>query len=92
MSEALPSSLKLRVITSHEVLVDDEVEEVFLPSLEGYLGILPGHRDLLVALGKGAIEYRKAQSKKHVAVNGGYARVKAESVLVFTDSDEDGSR
>jgi F-type H+-transporting ATPase subunit epsilon len=92
MSEALPSSLKLRVITSHEVLVDDEVEEVFLPSLEGYLGILPGHRTLLVALGKGAIEYHKAQSKKHVAVNGGYARIKAESVLVFTDSDEDESR
>jgi F-type H+-transporting ATPase subunit epsilon len=92
MSEILPSSLKLRVITSHKVLVDDEVEEVFLPSLEGYLGILPGHRNLLVALGRGAIGYRKAQFKKQVGVNGGYARVKAESVLVFTDSDEDESR
>ncbi len=92
MSEILPSSLKLRVITSHKVLVDDEVEEVSIPSLEGYLGILPGHRNLLVALGKGAIEYRKAQSKKHVAVNGGYASVRSESVLVFTESEEDEPR
>jgi F-type H+-transporting ATPase subunit epsilon len=92
MSEALPLSLTLRVITSHEVLVDEQVEEVSIPSLEGYLGILPGHRNLLVALGKGAIEYRKAQSKKHVSVNGGYARIQPESVLVFTDSDEDEPR
>ena len=92
MSEALPLSFKLRVITSHKVLVDEQVEEVSIPSLEGYLGILPGHRNLLVALGKGAIEYRKAQSKKHVAVNGGYASVQPESVLVFTDLDEDEPR
>ncbi len=92
MSEALPLSLKLRVITSHEVLVDEQVEEVSIPSLEGYLGILPGHRNLLVALGKGAIEYRKSQSKKHVAVNGGYASVQPGSVLVFTDLDEDEPR
>ena len=92
MSEALPLYLKLRVITSHEVLVDEQVKEVSIPSLEGYLGILPGHRKLLVALGKGVIEYRKAQSKKHVVVNGGYARVQPESVLVFTDLDEDEPR
>jgi F-type H+-transporting ATPase subunit epsilon len=89
MSEALPSSLKLRVITSREVLVDEQVEEVSMPSLDGYLGILPGHRNLMVALGKGAIEYRKSQSKKRVSVKGGYARIQPESVLVFTDLDED---
>jgi ATP synthase F1 epsilon subunit len=89
MSEALPEFLKLRVITSHEVLVDDAVNEVAIPSLEGYLGILPGHRSLLVALGEGKIEYRKAQSKNHVAVHGGYARIQPESVLVFTEPGED---
>jgi F-type H+-transporting ATPase subunit epsilon len=89
MSEALPSSLKLRVITSREVLVDDEVEEVSIPSLDGYLGILPGHRDLMVALGKGAIEYRRSQSKKQISVKGGYARIQPENVLVFTDLEKD---
>ena len=89
MSEALPKSLNLRVITSHEVLVDDVVDEVSIPSLDGYLGILPGHRNLLVALGKGAIEYRKDQFKKHVDVSGGYARIQPGNVLVFTDLEKD---
>lgn len=92
MSDLLPDSLKLRVITSHGVLVDDEVDEVAIPSLEGYLGILPGHRSLLVALGGGKIEYRKAQSMKHVHVVGGYARVQPESVLVFTEPGDDEPR
>ena len=92
MSETLPSSLKLRVITSREVLVDDEVDEVAIPSLDGCLGILPGHRSLLVALGEGEIEYRKAQSTNHVAVVGGYARVQPESVLVFTEPGKDEPR
>ncbi|MGD9346335.1 MAG: F0F1 ATP synthase subunit epsilon [Candidatus Aminicenantes bacterium] len=91
MSETLPSSLELRVITSREVLVDERVEEVSLPSLEGYLGILPGHRKLIIALGKGRIEYHSARSKKHHAVNGGYARIQPDSVLVFTETEEDES-
>jgi F-type H+-transporting ATPase subunit epsilon len=89
MSEALSLSLNLRVVTSHEVLVDEVVDEVSIPSLDGYLGILPGHRNLLVALGNGAIEYRKSQSKKHVDVSGGYARIQAGNVLVFTDLEKD---
>lgn len=89
MSEVLPKSLHLRVITSRELLVDDEVEEVSIPSLDGYLGILPGHSNLLIALGKGAIEYRKAQSKKHVDVSGGYARIQPGNVLVLTDLEKD---
>jgi len=91
MNERGPSSLALRVITSREVLVEEQVEEVSLPSLEGYLGILPGHRKLFVALGEGRIEYRKAQTKKHHAVNGGYARIQPDSVLIFTESEEDES-
>ena len=92
MSDLLPSSLKLRVITSHKVLVDDDVDEVSIPSLEGYLGILPGHRSLLVALGEGKIEYRIAQSIKHVLVAGGYARVQPESIIAFTEPGDDESQ
>jgi hypothetical protein len=41
MSQDNPSSLRLRVITSRSLLADADVDEVSVPSLEGYLGILP---------------------------------------------------
>jgi F-type H+-transporting ATPase subunit epsilon len=85
MSQNLPSSLQLKVITPHELLVEAEVKEVTLPSLEGYLGILPGHRSLLTVLGEGIITYRKERQEEQFSVQGGYAEILPDRVLVFTE-------
>jgi len=89
MTNSLPSSIRLKVISPRKVLVDEEVQEVSLPSLEGYVGILPGHRPLLLALGEGDITYRLAGREESLTVRGGFAEVLPEKVLVFTESVED---
>ena len=85
MSNNLPSSLRLRVIAPRKLLLDEEVKEVSLPSLEGYLGILPGHRPLFTALGKGTITIRTAKGEEKFSVQGGYAEVYPDRILVFTE-------
>lgn len=89
MSQNLPSSLYLKVITPRKLLVDADVDEVTLPSLEGYIGILPGHRPLFTALGKGALVYRMAKREEKFFVRGGYAEIQPEKVLVFTELSQD---
>ena len=89
MTNNLPSSIRLRVVSPRKLLVDEEVQEVSLPSLEGYVGILPGHRFLFLALGKGKITYRMAGREEGVNVQGGYAEVLPDKVLVLTESTED---
>jgi len=89
MSQDLPASIKLRVISSTNLLVDAEVQEVIFPSLEGYLGIFPGHRPLFVALGKGLLTYSRANKKKELPVRGGYAEILPDRVLIFTEKTED---
>lgn len=93
MSDNLPASLHLKVIAARKLLVDAEVKAVTLPSLEGYLGILPGHRPLLTTLGKGDLAYRLDRKEEKIPVHGGYAEVQPGSVLVFTElsQDEDSS-
>jgi F-type H+-transporting ATPase subunit epsilon len=88
MTQKLPSSLRLKVITPRKLLVDEEVKELSLPSLDGYLGILPGHRPLFLALGKGRITYMIAGKEETLSVQGGYAEVLPERVLVFTESSD----
>ncbi len=90
MRESLPSFLRLRVITEARLLVDEEVDSVMLPSLEGYLGILPGHRPLLVALGEGFLTFQVQKKEKKYHVEGGYAEITADKVLVYTKLIEDG--
>ncbi len=89
MTQKLPSSLRLKVIAPRKLLVDEEVQELSLPSLDGYLGILPGHRPLFLAIGTGRITYRVAGKEKILSVQGGYAEVLPEKVLVFTELSED---
>jgi F-type H+-transporting ATPase subunit epsilon len=89
MSQVLPSSLLLKVITPQELLVETEVQEVALPGLDGYLGILPGHRPLVTALGKGTLTYRKDRQEESFSVRGGYAEILPERVLVFTEVNQD---
>ncbi|NIM91093.1 MAG: hypothetical protein GTO17_09115 [Candidatus Aminicenantes bacterium] len=89
MTQKLLSSLRLKVITPRKLLVDEEVRELSLPSLDGYLGILPGHRPLFLAIGKGRIKYRVAEKEEILSVQGGYAEVLPASVLVFTELSED---
>ncbi|MGQ9671985.1 MAG: hypothetical protein ACUVV5_02490 [Candidatus Aminicenantales bacterium] len=89
MSQSLPSSLHLRVVTSLKLLVDSDVEMVMLPSLEGYLGILPGHRPLFAALGVGDLVYRLDGKEERISVEGGYAEIKPDRVLIFTELSQD---
>lgn len=89
MSQNLPSSLHLRVVTSLKLLVDSDVEMVMLPSLEGYLGILPGHRPLFAALGVGDLVYRLDGKEERISVEGGYAEIKPDRVLIFTELSQD---
>ena len=90
MSQDLPSFLKLKVITPRRLIVDEDVQMVTVPALEGELGILPGHKPLLVAVGKGKLSYMKTQSSKDIAIQGGYAEILPDRVMVFTDVNKDG--
>lgn len=89
MTNSLPSSIHLKVISPRKLLMDEEVQEVLLPSLEGCIGILPGHRPLILALGEGDITYRLAGREESVTVRGGFAEILPEKVLVFTESVKD---
>lgn len=85
MSENIPSTLRVKVITPQKLLFDEEVQEVFLPGMDGYLGILPGHRPLITALGEGKITCRRRRGEEQFVIHGGYARVMPGQVLVFTE-------
>ncbi len=83
MSHEIPSSIKLKVISPSRLVFDGEVAEVTIPGLDGYLGILPGHRPLFMALGEGELAFHRSGRKRTIPVRGGYAEVTQRSVLIF---------
>jgi len=89
MSESLPSSFRLKVITPHRLLAEADVEEASLPSLEGLIGVLPGHRPLMIGLGRGTLTYRQGTNEESFEVDGGYAEILPDAVIVFTESADE---
>jgi len=88
MTQDKSPSIRLKVIAPDKLLVDDQVQEVSLPGLDGYLGILPGHRPLVVALGRGVITYNRSHKKENFSVRGGYAEILPERIIVFTELEK----
>jgi F-type H+-transporting ATPase subunit epsilon len=85
MSRNVPASLALKVITPQRLLVEAEVTTVSLPGLDGELGVLPGHRPLITALGRGSLSYRLDSREESWTISGGHAEIRPESVLIFTE-------
>lgn len=89
MSEGKAATLHLKVVSPRRLLAEADVEAVFLPTLEGQIGVFPGHRPLFVGIGKGKLVYREAGGEEAVRVQGGYAQVQPERVVVMTEVGED---
>ncbi len=81
--------MHLKILTPGRRLAEAEVDAVTLPSLEGEIGVLPGHVPLFVALGKGRIKTRSGADEDSYAVRGGYAQIRPESIIVMTEAGED---
>ncbi len=84
----LPEFLQLEVVTPERQLVAESVNEVQLPGLDGYLGILPGHAALITELGVGEFSYRKGKDTFYAIVIHGFAEVLPDRVIVLAERAE----
>jgi len=80
--------IELEVATPERQLVREEVTEVQIPGLDGYLGILPGHAPLLSRLGIGYLSYLASGHRKYLSIHGGFVEVLQDHVRVLADLAE----
>lgn len=80
--------LALEIATPTRLAVAETVDEVVLPGVMGYFGVLPGHAPFLSTLGVGELTYRMGRDERHLAVAGGFAEVRNDKVIVLADVAE----
>jgi F-type H+-transporting ATPase subunit epsilon len=84
----LPTHLTLEVVTPDRSVVTERVDEVVLPSAEGYFGVLPGHTPLLATLKVGELWYRKGSEKFYLSIEFGFAEVLPDRVTILAEFAE----
>lgn len=83
--------LQLTVVSPERALVDVEAQEVVVPGLGGYLGILPGHAPLFSELSIGLLSYRSGGGGGNLAISGGFVEVLNDQVRVLATVAESGA-
>ena len=83
--------MKFSLFTPEKVLIENkELKELIVPSVKGYLGILPGHVPLVSLLKAGVLKYlpKNSESWESLALGWGYLEVHSEGVRVLAESAE----
>jgi len=85
---ALPTQLRLQIVSAEKALVNEVVDEVEIPGADGYFGVLPGHTPLLALLGAGEMWYRRGSEVHHLVLAFGFAEVQPDTVTILAQTAE----
>nr|ARS45088.1 ATP synthase CF1 subunit epsilon [Ostreobium sp. HV05007bc] len=80
--------LQVCVITPDQIFLDQEAEEVILPTNTGLMGVLTNHAPLITALEIGVMLIRVKKDWKPFALMGGFALVKQNQITVLVNEAE----
>ena len=81
-------TMRLEIITAEGSVLDEEVEVLVAPGIDGELGILPHHAPFMTALQPGEIMIRNHGQESYLAVTGGFLEVMGNQVTILADACE----
>lgn len=85
----MPDKIHLEVVTPERKVFEAEVDRVDVPGLDGELGILPGHTELISQLKPaGLLTYYVNDQKGEMAISDGFVEVSPDRVVVLADKAE----
>ena len=81
----MADTIALEIVTPDGLKLQEAVNELTAPSVEGEFGVLPQHRPMLAALATGIVTYIQNGKSESVAVGPGFVEVAADKALLLTD-------
>jgi F-type H+-transporting ATPase subunit epsilon len=78
--------LELDIVTPEKKIFSGPVDNIYLPGVDGEMGILPSHAGLVTALKPGELRYLHEGKVEMLAIGSGFAEVTGTKVIVLTDS------
>jgi len=84
----MAATLQLEIVTPERLVVKADAEEIQIPGMSGYLGVLPGHAPLITELAVGEISYRAEGKVERLAVAWGFAEVLPDKVTILAEVAE----
>ena len=80
--------LQLEIVTPHRIILNELVDSIIVPGIEGEMGILKEHVPLLTIMDSGVLSYTIKVKTHSIAVHWGYAQVDGNSVRILAELAE----
>jgi F-type H+-transporting ATPase subunit epsilon len=77
--------LTLEIVTPEAKVYSDTIDSVVIPTVEGEIGVLPGHIPLLTQVEHGELRVTKGSVSSLLAVSGGFAQIDGDKVRVLAE-------
>ena len=78
-------SLTLEIVTPEARVYSDTVDNVVIPTLEGEIGVLPGHLPLLSQVTDGELRVAKGSNTETLVIGDGFVQVQGDKVSVLAE-------
>ncbi len=78
--------LTLEIVTPEAKVYSDTIDSVVIPTVEGEIGVLPGHIPLLTQVEHGELRVAKGAETQFLAVSGGFAQIEGDTVRVLAEN------
>ena len=75
----------LEIVTPDARVYSDTIDTVVIPTVEGEVGILPGHIPLLAQIEHGELRVTKGSTFQLLAVSGGFVEVEGDRVHILAE-------
>jgi F-type H+-transporting ATPase subunit epsilon len=84
------ATMQVDVVSAESQLYSGEASEVYARSIEGEIGILPGHQPILIALGEEApVRVKTVEGREvRIDVHNGFLEFRENHLTVLADAAE----
>lgn len=77
--------MHIQVVTPEKVLLDDEADEVIIPTTSGEITVLPHHIPLVSQIAPGIMVIKKHGREEDMVIQGGFIQITDTVVRVLAD-------
>lgn len=77
--------MHLSIITPEKVVLQEEIDELIIPTINGQITILPHHANLITQVVHGEMTVKKGNKEDFLAVTGGFLEVANNKISLLAD-------
>ena len=84
----MANTFQLEILASDRPFYVGPAEQLVFPTVDGLMGILPGHESMVTVVSPGELKYLVDGQWHYAAISDGFAEVRRNYVLVLGDAIE----